>query len=84
MHLSSLPYVLHAEPISYFLIWSPEEYFVIGCMASWVLWQFIHSSAHNHLCQRYPSCFSDLSRCLQWLFVLQWGRRSTVNNHYYF
>ena len=28
MHLSSLPYVLHVLPISVFLTWSPEWYFV--------------------------------------------------------
>ena len=28
IHLSSLPYVPHALPISFFLVWSPEQYWV--------------------------------------------------------
>jgi len=27
-HLPSLPYALHAQPISFFSIWSPEQYWV--------------------------------------------------------
>jgi len=28
IHLSSPPYVLHAQPISFFSIWSPEQYWM--------------------------------------------------------